>query len=263
MKAILRRISASILRDLRVQYRARYLGTALVSLAVWAVALHFIRPASGFPMAPAFLFLNVYLMAFSLGMSQAACERRDGVIAALDLTPLRPHEFLAARCASLGLIAAVQTPLIALAAGKPIASWASLLAGIGAETGILSLAAFLIVAYAPDRRLTPARLGASLLFLVPPLLPFLGIQSGGWILVHPLQGPLVLFQGAFLPFPARTPAVAVPGSALWMAFFLVLCRAAFGRMRSGPIPALSSRKFPVLFARSETANSRKTSGAPG
>lgn len=218
------RFAAALGRDLRVQYRARYVGIALAALAVWAAALRFIRPVSGHELAPAFLFLNTFLLSFSLGVSQARCEREDGTLAALDLTPLRPHEFLAARCASLGLLAAVQNPLIPLLAGEPVAGWAALLAGVCAEAAILSLIAFLVGAYLPAGRLTVARLLASLLLLAPPLLPFLGFAPGAWLPAHPLQGPLLLLRGAFSPIPPAAAAPAILLSGFWMACILFMSR---------------------------------------
>lgn len=231
MKGMPGRISAALGRDLLVQYRARYVLAAGFALAVWGVALRSVHGASEYILAPAFLFLNTFLLAFSLGVRQAACERKDGILSALDLTPLRPHEFLAARCASLGLIAAVQNPLITLAAGKTVASWTSLMAGACGETIILSLAAFLVVAYArPGKTLIPRVLASSLL-LAPPLLPFLGFAPGSWLVAHPMQGPLVLLQGAFFPLPGGVMATAMASSGIWIACLLIGCRKGFGKIR--------------------------------
>lgn len=231
MKGILRRVMAAMGRDLLVQYRARYVLTAILALGVWAAVLRFSPEASGYVLTPAFLFLNTFLVVFSLGLRQAVCERQDGILAALDLTPLRPHEFLAARCASLGLIAAIQNPLIVLAAGKPVASWTSLLAGICGESVILSLAAFLVMAYAPPGRVIIGRFVASFLLLGPPLMPFLGFQPGDWLIAHPLQGPLLLFQGAFFSLPGRKFSVAVTVTCVWTVILLPVCRMAFSRLR--------------------------------
>lgn len=228
---MIRRILAAFGRDLLVQYRARYVLTAVIALFVWAAALRFSPEASGYVLAPAFLFLNVFLLAFSLGLRQGVAEREDGILAALDGTPLRPHEFLAARCASLGLIAAVQTPLIALAAGRPVASWGALMAAVCGEAVILSLSAFLLLAFAPPGRVLPARFLATLLLLGPPLMPFLGFVPGRWVAVHPLQSPLLLFQGAFFPLPPRHLAAALAGIALWSVVLLFACRKAFSRIR--------------------------------
>lgn len=231
MKGMPGRLSASLGRDLLVQYRARYVLTAILAVAAWGVALRFTPEASAFVLTPAFLFLNTFLLAFSLGVRQAVAEREDGVLAALDATPLRPHEFLAARCASIGLIAAIQNPVIAMAAGKPIASWASLMAGVGGEAVLLSLAAFLVVAYAPPGRVMAARFLASVLLLGPPLMPFLGFVPGPWLIAHPMQGPLLLLQGAFFPLPGGTFATALAASAIWALLLLALCKKAFARIR--------------------------------
>jgi fluoroquinolone transport system permease protein len=231
MKGMPGRISAALGRDLLVQYRARYVSAALAALAGWGIALRFTHGASEYILSPAFLFLNTFLLAFSLGVRQTVCERDAGILSALDLTPLRPHEFLAARCASLGLIVASQNPLIALVAGKPIASWTSLMLGICGEAVILILAAFLVVAYTPKGRAIITRLLASLLLLVPPLLPFFGFPSGAWLIVHPLQGPVILLQGAFFPLPGGTVATAALASGIWIACLLFACRKGFGKLR--------------------------------
>ena len=203
--------------------------------------MRFTHGASVYVLAPAFLFLNTFLLAFSLGVRQTVCEREAGILSALDLTPLRPHEFLAARCASLGLIAAIQNPLIALVAGKPIAAWTSLMLGVCGETAILSLAAFLVVAYAPTGMAMVARLLASLLLLGPPLLPFFGFTSGAWLIAHPMQGPLLLLQGAFFPLPGSTVATATIASGIWIACLLIGCRMGFARNR---LALASTTKIP-------------------
>ncbi|MBW8888897.1 MAG: hypothetical protein JF616_14170 [Fibrobacteres bacterium] len=231
MKGMPGRVSAALGRDLLVQYRARYVWTALAALAVWGIALRSTHGASEYILSPAFIFLNAFLLAFSLGLRQTASEREAGVLSALDLTPLRPHEFLAARCASLGLLAAIQNPLIALVAGKQIASWSSLMLGVCGETAILSLAAFLVVAYAPKGRAVITRLLASLLLLVPPLLPFFGFASGGWLIAHPMQGPLLLLQGAFFPLPGGRVATATLASGIWIALLLIGSRKGFDKLR--------------------------------
>lgn len=231
MKGMPGRMAAAACRDILVQYRARYVWTALAALAAWGLALRSIHGASEYMLAPAFLFLNTFLLAFSLGTRQAAGERKDGILAALDLTPLRPHEFLAARCASLGLIAAIQNPLIILVAGKPVASWISLMAGVCGEAVMLSLAAFLVAAYAPPGRSWIARLLVSLSLLAPPLMPFLGFAQGAWLIAHPLQGPLVLLQGAFFPLPGAVFGTALITSGLWIACILIGCRTGYGRLR--------------------------------
>jgi hypothetical protein len=146
---------------------------------------------------------------------------------------LRPHEFLAARCASLGLIVAIQNPLILFAAGKPVASWTALLAGVCGEAVILSLAAFLVVAYVPPQRLLSARALAALLLLVPPLVPFFGFAPGPLLMAHPMQGPLLLLQGAFFPLPTDMFAKAMLASGIWMACALIGCRMGLGKLRNG------------------------------
>ena len=231
MKGMPGRISAAVGRDLLVQYRARYVLAAMAALAVWGLVLRFTHPASDYVLAPAFLFLNTFLLAFSLGVRQVVGEKGNGILSALDLTPLRPHEFLAARCASLGLIAAIQNPLITLAAGKPVTSWTSLMMGVCLEAVILSLTAFLVVAYTPAKRLMSVRILASLLLLVPPLLPFLGFAPWAWLIAHPMQGPLLLLQGAFFPLPIRTLATAMPASGIWIACILIGCRMGYDKLR--------------------------------
>ncbi len=231
MKGMPGRITAALGRDIRVQYRARYVATALGALAAGGAALRLTHGASEYILAPAFLFLNTFLLAFSFGVRQTACERKAGILAALDLTPMRPQEFLAARCASLGLIAGIQNPCIALAAGKSIASWTALLLGVCGESAILTLSAFLVVAYAPKGWAMITRLLASMLLLVPPLLPFFGYSIGAWLIAHPMQGPLLLLQGAFFPLPGGAQAEALASSGIWIACLLIVCRKGYGKLR--------------------------------
>jgi hypothetical protein len=228
---VIRRLFACLARDLRVQYRARYPFAALLGFAVWSAAIRFTPEASAYVLAPAFLFLNAYLLSFSLALRQAMTERNEGSLAALDLTPVRPQEFLAARAAGIALLVLAQTGLLAWAGGKPAASYASLFLGTGLAGVQLSLAAFLVMAAAANGGLMAMRFGATLLLLGPPLLPFLGFVPGPWLHAHPLQGPLVLLQGTYFPLPMRAAGIAVASGAAWCAVLLAACRWGLNRLR--------------------------------
>ncbi len=228
---MMRRLLACLARDLKVQYRARYVLTALLALVVWAAAMRMVSEAGAYVMAPAFLFLNTFLLSFSLGLRQATSEKHTGVLAALDASPLRPHEYLAARAVSLTLIAGAQNLALAIAGGKQIASYMALLGGVCSESILLSLFAFLVTAYTRPGNVVLARIVASGMLLVPPLLPFFGYAPGSWLILHPLQGPLVLLQGAFFRLPGTTVAMSLAGSAAWAMLLLAACRPAMGRVR--------------------------------
>lgn len=228
---MIRRLLACLGRDLRVQYRARYPFAALLGFAVWAAAIRYTPEVSAYVLAPAFLFLNVYLLSFSLALRQAVTERNEGSFAALDLTPVRPHEFLAARAAGISLLALIQTGLVTWAGGKPVASFPSLFLGAGLASVLLSLAAFLVMAAAANGGLMAMRFAATLLLLGPPLLPFLGFVPGPWLNIHPLQGPLVLLQGAYFPLQAHKFWIAIASGAAWCLALLAACRWGFIRLR--------------------------------
>lgn len=117
------RFHAALRTDLRLQLRQGfYLAGAFVA-AIWIAILSQL-PADGVRVAlPAFLFLNGLTTTFFFVAGLVLFEKREGVLAALVVTPLRDGEYLASKVATLSLLAAVEGITIVLLGWGSNLSW--------------------------------------------------------------------------------------------------------------------------------------------
>ena len=241
----MKRLAWAFVNEARMLYRSGSLLAALSLGLFWILFFAGFRAATrgtgdlvaSAPGAGAELaaFLSALILAFH-GMAMIMeRERSAGVFLALDLTPLRPHEYLAAKAAALAMISLLPAGVIG-AIGSAGAMGATAGAGIrmphwlagAALLGVIgALAGFLAAACSRSR-------SAFLMgWWVFPVLcaPALRVGSMGALApFHPLWGPLSLMRACGAGDAART-IYAMGASLLWLALALVACRPALERWR--------------------------------
>ena len=135
------------------------------------------------------------------------------------VTPLRNGEYLTAKVITLVTLAFVENLLIVgLGYGLKF-GLLPLLLGIAFAAALLTLAGFIaVVRYdSINEYLFPSFLYT--LFLIPPFLDYLGLWKSWLSYLHPLQAPLMLSKGAFMPIADWEWTYGVLYASLW----LVLC----------------------------------------
>jgi fluoroquinolone transport system permease protein len=174
-------------------------------------------------------------------IAQITGERREGTLALLDLTPLRPHEYLASKAISFAIPSIPFNTVMVLisrgpyfnpfffAAGLAVSgilfAWIAValvgFLGHGGKAAWLAVpaAAFMLLPLHPDARNIPC-----------PFPHYL-------IAAHPLAGPAFLIRESYQDRSGRDMAVAIVGSAFWMGLALAACRKAFTRFRNLPVIA--------------------------
>jgi fluoroquinolone transport system permease protein len=197
--------------------------------AVW-IALLSQLPAAGVRLLlPAFLFLNGLTTTFFFVAGLVMFEKREGVLQALVVTPLRDTEYLASKLTSLTLLAAVEGVAIVLL------GWGTHLHLLPILIGSLLIGALytlfgLLVVFRYDsinEFLLPASLFAALVQL--PVLGSFGVWDASCFWLWPTQGPLLLFGAGFAPLGAGAWSYALLYSGVWIALLGVLARRAFRR----------------------------------
>jgi fluoroquinolone transport system permease protein len=176
-------------------------AAALVAALV-GLGLSALRLAEPGALLPAALANNLILGAYYVAGGLMLLERAEGSLAARAVTPLGWREYLLARLAALALLnlgeglaiallaAGPRLALLPLAAGLCLATTAFGLAGVAAAARFSSLNAFLL---------------PSLLYIALLAAPVLADMAGWYhplLLLHPLQGPLLLLRAAFAPADA-------------------------------------------------------------
>lgn len=228
-----RRILHALAWDLRLQVRSGTLWAAL-ALAILAMAIprfpYLAQRRDLFDWALPLLYL---LLAVFLPLClQIRKERTEGVLAWINATPQRPHEYLAAKIAAWAPVSLAGVAALALASHGLALRPLPLLAGALLAEILLVMAAFIAMA---GPRTAAGALGAACLAVLVLVLPFLPFGSVFALLVHPLLTVVALFLQAFDPSqPAQTWILALGlGAALpWLGAGLLLCKRAYGLARS-------------------------------
>lgn len=230
---MIKRLGWSVYRDFRVQLRNGY--PWITALAALACIFVFAR----IPMGNSDRLAPFVSVAFSLLTTvpflirQLDGERKEGTLALLDLTPVRPHEYLASKAISLAIPSiAMNTMMVLVSRGpyfNPIPFWTGLVL-----SGLLSaFLAFLILAWAGNAPKALALSGLAAAVLLLPLLPGMGSLPRALVFVQPMGGPAGLLAGSYIGI---SPWVWMAGAAmgsLWVLIALVACRKGFARFRSG------------------------------
>ncbi len=200
------RLSKTLHTDVRYQYRYGFYFIYAFMIAFFVLIVRLI-PQSWHQTALAVVLLSdPALLGFFFIGGLLQLERGEGLLYALFQTPLRPHEYLLSKAASLGLLSTLAGCLIALLTGAPGVRYALLipiifvisatftLFGVGISINLKTMNAFLSIHGSLETTL-----------MIPVLLMMLGVNfpllkwtptGAGYLLVQSAIG------GAFSLLPA-------------------------------------------------------------
>jgi fluoroquinolone transport system permease protein len=225
------RLAATLRADVRVQLRnGFYHATAFVVVTSILLLRWMPADATRF-LLPVVILGNVLMNTFYFVSGLLLLEREEGTFAAQSVTPLRDHEYLAAKLVTLGALSLAEGLLLALAVLGFEARLLGIAVGIALASVLFCLAGVaLVVRYGSiNEFLLPSVLYTGLLTL--PLLGAFGLGSPEWYLPHPLQGPLSL-MGIGGGQTAGRLAYAIGYPLLWVVPAAAWSRRALGRARA-------------------------------
>lgn len=225
------RLAATIRADVRVQLRnGFYHATAFVVVSSILLLRWLPGDAARFVL-PVVILSSVLMNTFYFVSALLLLEREEGTFAAQSVTPLRDHEYLAAKLVTLGALSLVEGLLLALAVLGVEARLLGIAVGIALASVLFCLAGVaLAVRYGSiNEFLLPSVLYTGLLTL--PLLGVFGLGSPEWYLPHPLQGPLSL-MGVGGEQTAGRLAYAIGYPLLWVVPASAWSRRALRRARA-------------------------------
>jgi fluoroquinolone transport system permease protein len=223
------RLTATLRHDLRLQLRYGFFVAGAFVAAIWIAVLSQL-PTDGVRVAlPAFLFVNGLTTTFFFVAGLVLFEKREGVLQALVVTPLREEEYLVAKVATLTLLATVESVAIVLLGWGTDLRLAPILLGSLVVGVLYTLFGFLVVFRfdSINEFLLPGSLFTVVVQL--PLFSSFGIWDAPYFWLWPTKGALLLFQAGFAPLGAGAWAYALLSSALWIAALAWLVRRAFRR----------------------------------
>jgi fluoroquinolone transport system permease protein len=223
------RLRATVLTDVRLQFRNGFYWAVVFVLAFIALAVSLFPSLDLGWLLPALVLGNLPINTFYFVGALVLLEKGEGSLQAQVVTPLRTREYLASKVLTLTAVSVAENVvLVALLAGTGFRP-GPLVAGIALASVLYCLVGFALVARydSINEYLFPSVLYMTLLLL--PLLDYFGLWTSGLFYLHPLQGSLLLLRAGFEPIAAWQWLYALGSGALWVAVCWVACRRAFDR----------------------------------
>jgi fluoroquinolone transport system permease protein len=224
-----RRFVATLRNDVRLQLRQGFYVAGAFVAAIWIVILSQLPPDGVRVALPAFLFLNGLTTTFFFVAGLVLFEKREGVLEALVVTPLREDEYLAAKVTTLTLLATMEGVAIVLLGWGTDLHLAPILLGSLIVGVLYTLFGFLVVFRydSINEFLLPGSLFMGVVQL--PVVSSFGVWDAPYFWLWPTKGALLLFQAGFAPLGFGEWVYALLYSGLWIAVLVGLVRRAFRR----------------------------------
>jgi fluoroquinolone transport system permease protein len=224
-----RNLLALLRWDLVMQYRYGFWVAGLVVTVMWVALLRPLSPEYREIWLPCLLYLDIGALGLMFVAGVLFFERRQGVLDALVVTPLRTSAWLASKVLTLTLLATVMaTVLVILAAGGDVA-WPRLVLSFVLVAALYTLLGFLLAARFDG---VSSFLVAFSLVGVPfalPLLDYFDIWRHPLLWLNPAQPAAVLIWRSFQPGPGPELAAALALTGFWLALAFRLGVRAFHR----------------------------------
>ena len=223
------RLVPALRNDARLQLRYGFYAAGAFVAVFWIVGLSLVPEDSLRWLLPAFLFLNGTITTFFFVAALLLFEKREGVLQALVVTPLRSGEYLTAKVVTLTALAMIEgVAIVGLTWGFEI-DVLPLLLGMAATGALYTLFGFAMVLHydSINEFVLPAGVVTAVLQL--PILGPLGVWESPIFWLWPTTGALRLLQAGFEAQSAATWVYALLWTALWIAVGTHLCRSSFMR----------------------------------
>ncbi len=188
------RILSSLKRDFRILYLTGFFTASWIATLVWILVLGRLPQtllASHFVLL---LACPLFVQTFLGVLHQIRREQVEGTFTLLRATPLRPHEYLAAKAGSWMILGLGQSILAYTLIQGFHLGLVYLALGTVTLISLATLVGFIVAVQfpAPHFRILPVGL---ILFLAAlTWLPNLGFSLGHWKYAHPVQASLTLME---------------------------------------------------------------------
>ncbi len=228
----MRRLAATVRRDVILQNRYRFYAVSLLMVVFWGGLLSLILKAGAVNEAlvvPAFILSNLIVTTFYFMAGMVLLEKAEGMLAALVVTPLRDLEYFTSKIVTLSGLGLVESLLIILLLFGLPDRMLPLIVGTLFLGALFVLAGFIsIVRYDTiNEWILPSAVVVTVLCL--PLLSHFGFTESALARIHPLEPALVLMRGAYERIASWEIAYGVVGAAAWTVIGVVWARRQFQR----------------------------------
>ncbi len=225
----MRRLLATMGTDLRLQHRNGFYYAVAFVLILFAILVSQLPAFDWNPWLPPLVFGNLVMVSYFFVGGLVLLEKGEGTLEAQVVTPLRVGEYLGSKVATLALLSLIENFIIVSLVGGFEYRFAVLALGIICASVIYTLIGFVAVARydSINEYIMPATLVITLLSI--PYLEYFELWTSPLMLLHPLQGSLIMMEAAFTPVSMGELTAAVISTGIWISIACTMGRRAFRR----------------------------------
>lgn len=215
--------------DLTMQYRYGFWAAGIGVTAMWVVALSALSPEHLKIWLPVVLYFDIGVIGLMFIAGLLFFERRQGVIDALVVSPLRTPTWLLSKLVGLVTLATVVACALVLLTVGPGADWLRLVPSFALAAALFTLLGFLVATRFGSISSFFAALGLLGVPLGLPIFEYFGVLTHPLMWLNPAQPSLVLVRLAFRKASAGEAVAATFLTLLWIGVAFTLSVQAFHR----------------------------------
>jgi fluoroquinolone transport system permease protein len=213
-----KRLLGLLLWEARLQRRYLFYAVTVVVTIVWIGLFQLLPPAARAnpaALVPAFVLTNLQITAFYFAAALVLLERTQGVLPALLVAPVAPHDYLLVKMLSLTLLGAAENAVIVAFVFGVSFQWGWFALGTAALSAVYVFAAIAAVApHAGINTFLVPSIGWITIFTAP-LIGYYDIVPWWVFAWHPLMPGVRLLEAAFRDVPTLFLVYPVVGSVAW------------------------------------------------
>jgi fluoroquinolone transport system permease protein len=225
----MRRLAATVGTDVRLQFRNGFYYAAAFIVAMVAFLAMQLPDLDWSPWLAPIIFGNLVTATYFFIGGLVLLEKAEGTLEAQVVTPLRVSEYLGSKVVTLAALSVIENiALVALIGGFHY-RFGLLALGVVCAAVIYILLGFVAVARydSINEYLMPSVLYVWILSI--PMLDYFELWTTPLMILHPLQGALVLIRAAFIPVAPVDYLSGLLSALIWIVIASMLGRRAYQR----------------------------------
>ena len=228
----MKRLVATVRRDLKLLYRNGFFYAAAVVAAILIFVLRMVPPDFAAWLLPLALLGNFLTNGFYFAAGMMLLEKAERTLDVQFATPLRSAEYVGAKIVALSLLTLVETLVIVVASGH--GRYLLLCLGTVALIAVLTqLGLLMVTRYRSINEFLMPSVLATYAIMVP-MVDLLDLWESVLLYLHPVYPAMVLLEAAFREVSGLETTVAVALSAGWIAVGLALSKRVIQRFATSP-----------------------------
>ncbi len=225
----MKRLLATVRTDVRLQFRNGFYYAVAFVLVIFGIAYSQLPEFDwSYWIAPV-VFGNLSMVTFYFMGGLVLLEKGEGTLEAQVVTPLRISEYLGSKIITLTALSLLENLAIVVIISGFQHRFAMFTLGVMCAAVIYILLGFIAVARydSINEYIMPSALIITALSI--PFLDYFALWETPLMILHPLQGSLIIMRAAFLPVPGIEIGLGVLSSLVWIGLAGAMAHRSFHR----------------------------------